>query len=495
MSRSLPSPLRPRLIVTLALAAQLGGCAVGPDFEPPKPAAPVGAFTPRAADSPTDSPPVALARDAVPSDWWRLFDDPLLASLQDRAAHANLDLRTAATRVAQSRAQLGVAAAALLPQVNAGASYAREAVSEDGLYAALGAKSEPYSLAQVGIDASWELDLWGHARRTQEQAAATAEATFHEQEAVRVAVAAEIARNYLLLRGVQAQQAIVRQNVEIAEHALQLAQSRERNGVATRFDAAAARAQLATTRAQLLTLDHHRDQAMNALALMLAEPPRALDAELGAALPAPGLPARLPVGVPSELARRRPDILEAEARLHAATAAIGAAQADFYPRVGLGGSLGLVALDESRLGDWSSRQFSVGPTIHLPIFEGGRLKSTLALTQARQQAAAIAYRKTVLNAWHEIDDALGAYATERLRHDELVTASEQNRVALELAQRAYQEGSADYLAVLVAQRNLLQSQSALADGATASGLALVDLYKSLAGAWSPALAAAPEHAS
>jgi NodT family efflux transporter outer membrane factor (OMF) lipoprotein len=199
------------------------------------------------------------------------------------------------------------------------------------------------------------------------------------------------------------------------------------------------------------------------------------------------MPHRLPIGIPSGLARQRPDILQAEARLRAAVADIGAAQADFYPRISLTGSIGLQAFDFSDLGSWDSRHFSIGPTLHLPIYQGGRLKSNLALTEARHRLAGIAYQQTVLRAWHEVDDALNAYATELKRHDQLQLAFTQNQTALNVAQRAYQQGTANFTSVLVARRSLLSSQAELADSATASALSVVSLYRSLGGGWSPEL--------
>lgn len=337
-----------------------------------------------------------------------------------------------------------------------------------------------------GFRREWEIDLWGHVRRQREQAAAETEASAQDQDAARVSIAAEIARTYIELRGLQTRADIVRQNLDIARHALQLAQSRLRNGVSTRFDTATAAAQLATTEALLMTVTQQRNRQMNALALLLGEPPRRLDDELTHALPVPQMPRRIPVGLPSELAHGRPDILRAEAGLHAATAAIGVATADFYPRLNLIGSLGPQAFDITDVFKWASHQYSFGPTVYLPIFEGGRLSHTLDLTEARQKAAAVTYQQTVLAAWHEIDDAIDAYATELQRHTQLEQACTENGSAFAVAQRGYQEGSADYLSVLVAQRNLLESQSALADGATATALSLVALYKALAGGWDPA---------
>lgn len=256
--------------------------------------------------------------------------------------------------------------------------------------------------------------------------------------------------------------------------------------MATRHDAAAARADLAGIEARLTQLQQQRDALLNALALLLGAPPRALEARIEHAR-LPPMPERLPVGVPSELARQRPDILQAEARLRAAVADIGAAKADFYPRVSLTGSIGVQAFDFSDLGSWDSRRFSLGPTLYLPIFQGGRLERNLALSEARHRLAGIAYQQTVLRAWHEVDDALNAYAAELRRHAQLREALTQNQIALEVARRAYQEGAADFTAVLIARRSLLASQAELTDCATASALSVVALYRALGGGWSPEL--------
>jgi NodT family efflux transporter outer membrane factor (OMF) lipoprotein len=290
----------------------------------------------------------------------------------------------------------------------------------------------------------------------------------------------------LQLRGTQAQLDIAQQNRLVAERTLGLAESRERNGVATRFETSSARAQLAAVKALVPELIQRRNVQMNALALLLGAAPRTLDVQLRNAMPLPALPIDVPVGVSSELARRRPDILRAEAELHAATAAIGVAKADFYPRIGLKGRVGVEAFEFGDLGSWDSRFFSVGPTVLLPIFQGGRLTQRLALNEARQKTAALAYRQTVLRAWHEVDNALDAWAAQQRQHAELLISYEQSMEALRVAERGYQEGAADYLSVLTAQRNLLASQTSLNGSATGAALTLVNLYKSLGGGWNPA---------
>lgn len=462
-------------------AISLVGCAVGPDFVKPDDRLAAAQLSSRTDYAQSQETSAAN----FPSSWWTLFNDPVLADLQSRAQVGNLNLQIASERIEQSRAQLGIGSSLLLPSVGASASYTREALSEHGKLAALGAPTSASDFWQLGFDASWELDLWGRVRRSREGALAAYEATVFEREAARVALLAEVARTYLQLRGTQAQLDITRQNLEVADRTLRLAESRERNGVATRFETSSARAQLATVQALVPELTQRRNTLMNALALLLGERPRALHAQLLEAMPLPSLPSNVPVGLPSELAHRRPDIQRAEAQLRAATAAIGVAKADFYPRIGLRGRVGAEAFEFNDLDNWDSRLFSVGPTVYLPIFQGGRLKQRLALNEARQRAAAIAYRQTVLQAWHEVDNALDAWAARQNSHTELLVSYEQNQQALHAAERGYQEGATDYLNVLAAQRGVLASQTSLNASATSAALTLVNLYKSLGGGWNP----------
>jgi NodT family efflux transporter outer membrane factor (OMF) lipoprotein len=462
-------------------AMLLTGCMVGPNFLKPESGLNNATLVPRADY--TNIPKTSESN--VPAKWWMLFNDPVLEDLELRAQVENLDLQITSERIEQSRAQLGITASELLPTLDTNASYAREALSGNGKFAALGAPTTPHNFWQVGFDAGWEIDLWGRARRAREGAVASLEVTIYDREAARVALAAEVAKTYLQLRGTQAQLEIAQQNLSIAERSLKLAESRERNGVATRFETSSARAQLATIKAAIPELVQSRNMMMNALALLMGEKPRTLDALLSKTIPLPSLPSNMPIGVPSDLAQRRPDIQRAEAQLHSATAAIGVAKADFYPRIGLRGRIGVEAFESGDLSSWDSHFFSIGPTIYLPIFQGGRLTQRLALTETRQKSVAITYRQTVLQAWHEIDNALDACAAQQDRHTELLISYEQNKLALQVAERGYQEGAADYLSVLTAQRSLLASQTSLNASATSGTLALVNLYKALGGGWDP----------
>jgi NodT family efflux transporter outer membrane factor (OMF) lipoprotein len=493
---------RSALLTALASATMLSGCTLGPDFKRPDWASPASWFAgPKEAVKPARSTPAAEPIDAA---WWSLFKDPILTGLEKRVAAENLDVKTAAIRMSESRAQLGVARAALFPTLNGNASYTRELASENGVFGLIptaagangangatgnstggiqGTGLKPFDLYQGGFDSTWEVDLWGGVRRSVESASATSDAAKETERSVLLSSLAEVARDYMQLRGTQAQLSIARENVRTARQSLNLTQQRAAGGVTTDLDVANASAQLRTTLAQIPTLEQQEAQTINALSLLLGQPPNALRAELVTAKSIPPVPPRVPVGLPSELARRRPDIRQAEAQLHAATADIGVAEANFYPSLSLTGSFGLQSLQFKNAFNLNSKQYALGPGLTIPIFEGGQLRSTLQLRKAQQQEAAVNFQKTVLQAWHDVDNALTAYQAEQTRRDELVGAVAENRRALGLAQSRYQQGVADFLTVLVAQTNLLAAEQQLASSTTTVSSNLVALYKALGGGW------------
>jgi NodT family efflux transporter outer membrane factor (OMF) lipoprotein len=486
----------------------LGGCTVGPNFLPPRWANPVSWFSGRApAEHPQASEPVATPIDV---DWWNIFRDPELTALERQVAADNFDVRTATVQLAESRAQLGIARAGFFPNINGNASYTREKASDVGVFSNLSPSAQgagtppgksangafgnttggpthisspPFDIYQYGFDASWELDLWGQVRRSVESARASVEASADARRAALISSLAEVARDYVELRGTQEQLRIARENVNTAGQGLRLTQERATAGVTTDLDVANAAAQLRTTEAQIPTLQNQEHQLINALSFLLAKPPNALAAALVTAKPVPPVPPRVPVGLPSELARRRPDIREAEANLHAATANIGVAVAAFYPQVTLNGSFGFQALQFGNLWQWPARQYALGPGITIPIFEGGQLRQTVVLRKAQQQQAAIAYERTVLQAWHDVDNALDAYRREQQRRDQLIQAVAANRRALALAQSRYQQGVSNFLDVLTAETNLLSTEQQLATSTTNVSSDLVALYLALGGGW------------
>ncbi|WP_223163407.1 efflux transporter outer membrane subunit [Methylococcus geothermalis] len=490
---------------------------MGPDFEQPKALAPPSwSASPIRSNPAFTQLPSRVVTGPMDATWWRAFNDPVLTSLEERAAKANLSLRTAALRLTQSRAQRGIAAADQFPLLRGNASYTRAKPSEKGVFsimssllgggstasaasgAGLGAAAngtgigviaapaaniKPFNLWQYGFDASWELDLWGRVRREVESADASVEASGEAQRDLLISVMAEVARDYIELRRVQRLLTLTRENAVLAQESLTLTEQRAESGLVNDLEVAEARTQLANIQAQIPQLDQQSAQAVNQLGLLLDEPPRALQTELTAPRPVPPVPPRVPIGLPSELARRRPDIRQAEAQLHAATADIGVAVADFYPRITLSGSVGMQALQFKDLGNWAARQYALGPSITLPIFEGGRLKATLELREAQQQEAAIVYHNTVLLAWHEVDNALTAYADEQRRNDALNQSVQSSRQTLDLARRRYRAGISNFLPVLDAQRTLLQAEQDYANSTSTLAADLVALYKALGGGW------------
>jgi NodT family efflux transporter outer membrane factor (OMF) lipoprotein len=495
---------RPR-ITTATFAAALGlclltGCTVGPDFQKPKWASPESWFSgPRQnLMKPVSKRDTSTAVvEPIDPEWWALFGDPQLTALERRVAAENLDVQIAAVRLAQSRDQLGIVESAQFPMLNGSTSYTRQQSSNHGIFVLIPSSGgnttsvggfqtntlKPFDLYQGGFDASWEVDLWGRVRRSVESSTASSEAAAEAQRSALLSTLAEVARDYIQLRGTQAQLQISRDNVKIAQQSVTLTQQRAAGGLTTDLDVANASAQLRATLADIPVLEQQEAQLINALSFLLGQPPNALRADLETAHPVPPVPTSVPIGVPSELAHRRPDIRQAEAQLHAATADIGVAQANFYPTLNLSGSIGLQSLQWSHAFDLSSRQYSFGPGLTIPLFEGGRLRSTLHLREAQQEEAALAYQKTVLGAWHEVDDALTAYQAQQARRDQLALAVADNKRALNLAQQRYQEGVSDFLDVLTAQRSLLQTQLELQRSTTIVSTNLVALYKALGGGW------------
>jgi NodT family efflux transporter outer membrane factor (OMF) lipoprotein len=264
---------------------------------------------------------------------------------------------------------------------------------------------------------------------------------------------------------------------------LELTTFRANGGLVTQLDVVAQRANVAQSRARIPELEQRETQLLDRLAMLLGQEPGALRAELTGVQAQPIPRPRLAVGIPADLARRRPDIRAAEARLQAATAEVGFAVADLYPRITLVGTLLSEALQARDLSEWGARQWSVGPSLSLPIFDGGRRHAVVELRERQQQEAAIAYQRTVLAAWHEIDTTLDLYVRERCRNDELAVAVEAGREAYEIASMRYRHGMSDFLVALDAQRTLLQAERALSESNTLIATRAVALYKALGGGW------------
>jgi len=469
----------PTLLAALVLVPALAGCTVGPNFKEPLIATPA-----HWGDEPrTASHPIA---GEIDTGWWHSFHDPVLDSLVDRLGAQNLDLQTAAQRIEEARAQMHAAASAGLPQMSYAGSYAYRHLSTHGLFSlaqpAPGANFQ-FDFFQNTLSAGWDLDLFGTIRRAVEAQRAGEVAALEARRAAALAAVSDLATSYMQLRGVQEQARITRENVALAQRDLDLVQNRFRDGVATTLDLSQARAQLASIRAGLPDLTDREATLINAIGLLLAEPPRALAAELQVPGAQPAVPPTVPVGLPSDLARRRPDVLAAEARLHEATATVGMAQAAFYPDITLNGSMGTETLSASDFFSLPARQFAVGPTLSLPIFQGGRLVATLHLRRAQAREAALAYRKTVLGAWNDVDTAMTSYAQAQRVRENVVKEAAQDDAALRAARQRYAGGAVDYLDVVAAQGAVLASHAALAANQTRIETTLVSLYRALGGGW------------
>lgn len=498
--RSVRLPLRYAL-ASVCLAA-LSACTVGPDYHK------TAVKTTNAwhqSVTPQNSHPVTASADP---QWWKEFNDPTLTALEQEVASANLDLQVASLRLQQSEAERKIASAAQMPHLGANASYARERASSNGILGLLGKmeQSTPgdiasgaqgfgpaalpgsvgnpsFNLPQYGMNASWEVDLWGHVRRQVEAATAALHASEDMRRDVIVSLMAETAQNYIDLRGVQAQMAILDHNINIARNSVKLTNMRFAQGAATRLDVADSTGQLRGFEARRAPLERLQVHLLNALSFLVAREPGTLNERLGKAGPIPPVPANLPVGLPSQLAERRPDIRMAEERLHVATASVGVAVADFFPRITLSGSLDIQALQFSGLGSWASRQYGFGPTATFPIFEGGRLLGQYRLRKAQQREAAIMLHRTVLKAWEEVDNAMADLATAQSERDRLREAVAQNEIAVETAQAQYKAGSSDFLSVLTVQNQLLASQARFVEATTEISRSVTRLYRTLGGGW------------
>jgi NodT family efflux transporter outer membrane factor (OMF) lipoprotein len=430
-----------------------------------------------------------VGRSVELSRWWTTFQDPVLDSLVDRAVRSNLDLRVAEVRIQEARAARGVRAADEWPQVDVSSSYSRSRRSDavppfnssglpDNLFG-----NRTQDLYQAGFDARWELDVFGGVRRDIEAATAEIAAVEENRRDVLITLLAEVARNYVELRGFQRQLAITNENLAVQRETLELTRVRFQAGLASDLDVARAEAQVATTQSQIPTLERSAKQAIHRLGVLLGQEPGALLSELSPEAPIPPTPPEVPVGLPSDLLRRRPDVRRAERELAAATARIGVAKADLFPRFSLTGSFGRRSDQFSDLSQGASLFWGIGPSVRWPIFTAGRILANIRVQNARQEQALALYEKAVLTSLEDVENALVAYSREQARRASLAEAVAANRRAVELANTLYFSGLEDFLAVLDAQRSLYASQDQLVQSERALVVNLIALYKALGGGW------------
>jgi len=472
---------------TLAVLCLLaGGClAVGPNYTAPKPqvpasfvGAPVGAS--RAAG------PIAAGVPPIDDAWWESLQDPVLDTLLTQALKSSPSIAEAQARVREARALAGIAGAGRFPVADAGGLYTRNLGSENvptGVPPGGLGPGIHSNLWQAGFDASWEMDVFGGVRRTIEAANANYEAVTEDRADVVLTLLAEVARNYVEVRGAQRRIEVARKDLAIEQDLETLTQSLFNAGLAPRQDLLRAQAQVSHIEAAIPDFDTDARAAAYRIAALVGRPFGEIEAELTASRPIPQAASEVPVGMPSELLQRRPDVRAAERRIAAANARIGVAQSDLYPHFSLTGAAGIESLSFSSFATASSGYYQIGPGITWRIFDAGAVRFRVRAESARTDAALADYERSVLDAFRDVETALVSYANEKVRRDELAAEATADAKATEIAKLLYEKGVESFLPVLDAERALYAADDALAQSERDSTLALIALYKSLGGGW------------
>lgn len=489
------SPVAGRCVRPLILAAaclSLGGCMVGPDYTPPAPAMP-GAYGELAG---TPAQPDDSASDGEIA-WWHRFNDAELASLVERAVAANNSLKVAEARVRQARAVREVARSLLYPRVGVGASVLRFGGSN--AVVDLPDANLEGNLFQIGFDAEWTLDLFGGTRRLVQSAAAEEQGADSRRRGVVLMVASETARAYMELRGAQRALEVARATLDDQRQTLKVTEDRHANGLAPDLQVVRARTEVEATAAEIPPIEQAIREYIHVLSTILALEPTALSDELVSPTGIPAVPERIAVGVPSDLLRRRPDIQAAERHIAGATAMVGVATAQLFPQMVLGASGGFASRKSDELfnGNTStnaSTYYLAGPAINWTLFDGGRRRAAINMSEAEVDAAKAAYEDTVLNAFREVESSLVAVDRGRARVADLERLSASARDALTIAQNDYRNGLLDQLTVLDAQRQASRADMLLVQGQVALTVNVVRLYKALGGGWEFAEAPSPAQA-
>ncbi|HEU4620349.1 MAG TPA: efflux transporter outer membrane subunit [Gammaproteobacteria bacterium] len=462
-----------------AATLTVAGCAAGPTYVAPQ--------TPPATFE--EAPVGALLGEPLEAAWWSQFGDPELDSLVRRALGGDLDVRVAAARLTQARALLSKSERARWPSAPVAISSQRQDAQIPGFGDRLGNDRIESDTYQAGLSVSWELDFFGRARRGAQAArndAQAAEARLHDAQ---VLVAAEVASTYIELRGAQKRLRVAQDNLVNLRETLRLTRVRYQLGRGDELDVASAEARLDATEADIPPLVAAERAAAHRLAVLLGERPGELDAELEYVEMPPHL-TTLAVGAPEDLLRRRPDVRAAERELAAATARVGVAKADLFPRVTLTGFLGFIAGDASELGEAASRAWTTSPVLRWTGFDLGAQRAELRVSEARVDEALAVYERTVLGALEETQNAFVGYAQQRARLASLVEQADASHRAADLARVQYREGALDFLRLLDAERTELEAADAVAAAEAQLNTSVVAIYKALGGGWEAAPPAA-----
>jgi NodT family efflux transporter outer membrane factor (OMF) lipoprotein len=464
----------------LAVVALMGfGCMVGPDYHPPQIETP---------DIWHQEVTAGLATgQANLHRWWELLDDPLLQQLIRHAAAENLDLRIAALRIREARALRQVAAGQQWPQVDGVGSITGQRRSEEIVPVIPPGQDRTDIFSEIGLDASWEIDVWGRIARSVESADASLQATVEAYRDVLVILYSEVALNYIEVRALQARLAYALSNVQMQEATLQLTRDRREAQLVPDLDVRQAELNLARTQSTIPTLRTRLQQAIHRLDVLLGQWPGDLAEVLHTSAPIPHATGMAEMILPADLLRQRPDLRRAERELAAQTAQIGVATAELYPQFSLSGSFAFQSTANS-VGDVFSRRniaWTFGPAFRWNLFDGDRVRGRIAAEEARAAQLLAGYEQTVLQAAEEVENALVAYAEELDRRDALQRAVDAAAASVQLVDELYRSGLTDFQNVLDAQRSLvdLQDQLAASDGQVAQNL--VRIYRALGGGWAP----------
>lgn len=451
----------------------LSACAVGPDYVKPETRT-TEAFGQLQADAHTAEAPVA--------EFWGSFEDPVLKRLVEGALTANTDLRAGLARLDTARALAGLSKFDYAPTVTAGGGYTEGRASADQA-PGVPREQRDTQLYRGGFDAFWELDLFGRVRRNVEATRADAQAAEADLRALQVAIAAEVARTYFGLRGQQEQLRIARKNADNQKQTLALTDTRLEAGRGTQLDSDRARAQLAFTLSRIPALEAAVAASAHRLAVLNGKEPSALRAELEPGAPLPALPATVAVGTPADLLRRRPDVQAAERALAAATARIGVATADLFPRFTFNGTLGTAAADLGDLFTRDAETYAFGPAVSWAFLDLGRVRTRISATDAGAEARLALYEGAVLRALEEAETTLIGFARARTERDHLVESAQASASAARLARLRFEAGASDFLQVLDAERTQLEAEDRLAQSNTRAATSLIAVYKAVAGGW------------
>jgi multidrug efflux system outer membrane protein len=467
-----------RLLPELMVAAVLlSGCAVGPDYR-----APIVSFPARWSSDQTRQAP----NQTHASHWWRRLDDPLLDALIDEASASNLDVATSKAKIREARYSLQQTTAGLFPSVTGSGSATRNKSSTSAIDT-IGTSGYPYNQFQAGFDSSWELDLFGGTRRGVEVATRNLEASEDDLQATLLTLVGDVAAYYVDARGYQARIALARRTAASQRETAALTRSKFEAGSASAVDAAKAVAQASSTEANVPSYEAAYAADVHRLGILLGREPLALAQALArtAPIPTPRMP--LPKGIPADILLTRPDIRAAERRLAQATAKIGQAEAALYPDVSLTGSVSTSALRLGDLAKYSSVGWSFGPSVSVPIFDGGKLRAAVGVSQAQRDQYHASFRAAVLTALEDVENAIVSLNGERTKVRRLTDATTNYREATRLSRSLYQNGSSSFLDVLDSERSLYSSEDSLLQSRVAIAKNYVALAKALGEGWDGAI--------